>query len=264
MPPGVVAVAMIETPIEFAGRAPRADARADRSEDLRRYSFHTGAPVTPLADDEPCPILFRDVGLDGMSLFLRGRMNRLAGPLSPITYTRSAGYREPYQDHGRIGRLVFLRPMELRPWHSGVPTIYVARSTRVVPADSIAFVPADVPLATAAEVAASMRTRFEFREALGGGDYDARVEETLGRVLGLAAELQETERHAAPLRRALQSADPATRERAADEMARLGVDEGDVCSAYHHLAPERRRALREALPGVRLGSVDGPEPARRP
>jgi hypothetical protein len=257
---------MIETPVQFAERTQRTEARSYPAEDLRRFSFHTGAPLTPLADDEPCPVLFRDVGLEGMSLFLRGRMDRLAGPLSPVTYTRSAGYREPYQDHGRIGRLVFLRPMELRPWHSGVATIYVARSTRVVPADSIAFVPADVPLVTAAEIAASARSRLEFREALGSCAYDDRAEETLGRVLSLGAELRETEHYAAPLRRALQSPDPSTRERAADEMARLGLDEADVCSAYHHLAPERRRALRDALPGVRLGQTDdrGAAVARHP
>ena len=34
----------------------------------------------------------------------------LAGPPSPITYMRTEAYVEPYTDHERIGRLVFLRP----------------------------------------------------------------------------------------------------------------------------------------------------------
>lgn len=250
---------MIETPLQYVERTSDAPVGTGvhPAEDLRRFSYHTGAPITQIADDEPCPILFRDVGLEGMTLFLRGQMRRLAGPLSPVIYTRTADYVEPYQDFGRIGRLVILRPMELRPWHSGVPTIYVARSTRMPPADAIAFVPDDVPLATAAELAAPMRTHLELREALGGRDYDDRAEETLGRVAALTAELTESERYAAPLRRALQSADPRTRDRALEEMTRLGLSEGDVCSAYHHLTPERRAVLREVLPQVRLGSAGG-------
>jgi hypothetical protein len=250
---------MIETPLQFVERTSGAPVGTGvyPAEDLRRFSYHTGAPLTRLADDEPCPILFRDVGLEGMTLFLRGQMRRLAGPLSPIIYTRTADYVEPYHDYGRIGRLIILRPMELRPWHSGVPTIYVARSTRMPADDAMAFVPAEVPLAAAADLAAPMRTGLELREALGGRDYDDRAEETLGRVVTLTAELAESERYAAPLRQALQSADPRTRDRAMEEMTRLGLTEGDVCSAYHHLPPDRRAVLREVLPEVRLGSVGG-------
>lgn len=245
---------MIETPGQYADRIDPA-APGYPAENLRRFSFHTGARVRAIGDDEPCPVLFRDVGLDGMALFLRGAMRRLAGPLSPLVYARTAAYREPYADHGRIGRLAFLRPMELHPWHSGVPTIYVARATRTVPDDSIAFVPDGVPLAAAAALAASLRHRLAFREALGGRAYDERVEETLCRVERLGRELAESERMAAPLRAALQSPDPRDRERARSEMQRLGIGEHDLCAAYHHLPEQRRDMLREALPRVCLSEM---------
>jgi hypothetical protein len=241
---------MIETPGQYVERV--TGSVGYPSEDLRPFSYHTGAPLRPLADDEPCPILFRDVGLEGMSLFLRGQLQRLCGPLSPIVYTRTADYREPYTDHGRIGRLVFLRPMGLRPWHSGVATIYVAPSMRRVDVDAVAFVPAELPLSAAAELAAPMRSHLELREALGGREYDDRLADTLSRVVALTDELRATEQHAAPLRRALQSTDHATREHAIGEMRRLDIGESDLCSAYHHLSAERRAALREALPVVRL------------
>src|SRR5262245_4268921 len=97
-----------------------------QGENLARFRYHTGATLRPLAPDEPCRVLFRDVGPLAAADFLRGRLRRLAGPLAPILYTRTADYREPYVDHGRVGRLVFLRPKALNPWDSGVPTVYVA------------------------------------------------------------------------------------------------------------------------------------------
>src|SRR5215218_8489010 len=95
-------------------------------ENLARFRYHTGATLRPLAPDEPCRILFRDVGPVAAAAFLGGRLPRLAGPLAPILYTRTADYREPYVDYGRVGRLVFLQPKALNPWFSGVATIYVA------------------------------------------------------------------------------------------------------------------------------------------
>jgi hypothetical protein len=238
---------MIETPGQF-GEYP--------SDDLRTFCFHTGATLRRLDDDEPCPVLFRDVGLDGMRLFLRGGMGRLAGPLSPITYARTADYAEPYRDHGRIGRLLLLRPMELRPWHSGVPTIYVARASRMASPETIVYVPADVPLTAAAELAATMCRAEEFREAFAGREYDDRAEDALCRINRLSVELERTERRAAPLRRALQSPDDSERESARDAMKRLGLSESDLCTAYHHLARERREVLLSAFAGSTDG-VDG-------
>src|SRR5690348_13834364 len=95
-------------------------------DDLSRFRYHTGATLRRLAPDEPCPRLYRDIGPEAMARFLAGRLGRLAGPMAPILYSRTAAYREPYRDHEPIGRLAFLRPRELRPWSSGVAEVYVA------------------------------------------------------------------------------------------------------------------------------------------
>jgi hypothetical protein len=39
--------------------------------DLRRFSYHTGAPLRALEPQEPCPVLFRDLGLVGMNVSFR-------------------------------------------------------------------------------------------------------------------------------------------------------------------------------------------------
>src|SRR5262249_42738574 len=155
-----------------------------------------------------CPVLFRDVGPAAMRCFLQGELRRLAGPLSPITYMRTEEYIEPYTDHESIGRLIFLRPLELHPWHSGVPSVYVARATRTAGPSTVGFVPGHVGLAEASRLARDMKSTLELREALGGRLYDGVVGDTLRRLAELAAELEQTETVAGPLRRALQAADP--------------------------------------------------------
>src|SRR5262245_43147375 len=120
---------------------------ADR---LAGFRWHTGADLRPLAPDEVCPVLFRDVGPEATALFLRGQLRRLAGPLSPIIYMRTEDYVEPYVDPERIGRLVFLRPLRLHVWHSGVPSIYVASARHLCDPETVGFVPGEVPLAEAA------------------------------------------------------------------------------------------------------------------
>ena len=79
-------------------------------DDLSGFRWHTGATLRPVGDGEACPALFRDVGPAALALFLRGTLPRLAGPLSPIVYTRTAQYAEPYTDYEKTGRLVILRP----------------------------------------------------------------------------------------------------------------------------------------------------------
>src|SRR4051794_38782708 len=98
----------------------------DPHDDLSRFRYHTGATLRRLGPDEPSPRLYRDVGPEAMAHFLSGQLVRLAGPFAPILYTRTASYREPYTDYEPIGRLVFPRPRELRPWFSGVADVYVA------------------------------------------------------------------------------------------------------------------------------------------
>ena len=233
---------MLESPEEHGRLTPEGERYpADR---LGRFRWHTGATLRPLERDERCPILFRDVGPEAMGRFLEGglpRLRRLAGPLTPITYLRTADYREPYLDHGAIGRLIFLRPLALQPWRSGVPSVYVADARRLPPAEAIGFVPSSVDLVRAAELCQGVARVEELREALGGRSHDAAAADTLARIADLGATLSRTEARAEPLRRKLQSGSPAEREWALREMERRGIGEEDLCAAWHHL-PERRRA----------------------
>jgi len=231
---------VLESPARF-GEA------AYAGEDLSRFRWHTGAALRPLAADEPCPILFRDLGLEALARFLRGTLPRLAGPLSPITYLRTAAFREPYTDHESIGRVIVLRPLALRPWHSGVPDVFVARAAPGVDETIVGFVPGSLDLAAVGRSAAAMRSTAELREELGGVCYDGLVRASLEHLDRLGAGLAATERAAAPLRRRLQSRDARERRRAREAMAEAGITEDDLCAAWHHLPRERRRALGEAL-----------------
>jgi hypothetical protein len=224
----------------------------DAADDLSGFRWHTGATLRPLAPGEPCPVLFRDVGPEALALFLRGRLPRLAGPLSPIVYTRTAGYVEPYTDYERTGRLVILRPTTMRPWHSGLPHIYVARARHGVDGESVGFIPGDVPLTNAAERIDGTSNVRELKDALGGRAYDEAVAESLHRLDRFAGELERTEERAAPLRKLLRSPDCAARDRARSEMARTGLTESDVCTAWHHLPRERRGWIEDALARVSL------------
>jgi nucleotide-binding universal stress UspA family protein len=215
--------------------------------DMGRFRWHTGATLRPLATGEPCPVLFRDVGPAALALFLRGGLRRLAGPLSPIVYMRTAAYVEPYTDHERIGRLVFLRPLDMLPWHSGLSHIYVSRAVPGVDALTVGFVPGDVALDEAAQRARGLADVRSWREILGGWCYDDAAAETLSRLDQLAEELNRTEERAAPLRQRLQSAEQPVRGEALAAMERAGLTESDLCTAWHHLPRERRGWIEEAL-----------------
>lgn len=240
---------MIESPGQLVVGRSRATVPAD---DLASYSYHTGAPLRRLAVDEPCPVLFRDLGLLGTARFLRGQLRRLAGPLTPITYLRTHSYVEPYTDHEQIGRLVLLRPLLLAPWHSGVPHIYVARANRWPKGATLGFVPGHDSLVEAASWAATMRTTEELREALGGRLYDEAARETLHRLERVMADLEGVEVRAGCLRRAFQSPDRRQRDFARAEMARLEITENDLCAAWHHLPRGRRVFLRGAVTELRM------------
>jgi len=250
---------MRETPASFVSQATGIDYPA---ENLACYSFHTGAILRPLAAGEPCPVLFRDLGLAATAFFLRGTLRRLAGPLTPIIYMRTEAYVEPYTDYEGIGRLVFLRPMLLAPWHSGVSNVYVARAIRTADRATVALVPGQVRLADAARLCADLRDIRELREALGCHAYDEAVFDTLNRLEVLMAEQEATEERAGPLRRAFQALDRRSRELAREEMSRLGITENDLCAAWHHLPRERRAFLTEALAGLRIRGMM-PAPVRR-
>jgi hypothetical protein len=191
--------------------------------------------------------MFRDVGLVATRRFLERGLSRLAGPLSPITYMRSADYVEPYVDYERTGRLVLLAPRGLGVWHSGVPNIFVA-DARVMPAEEeLAWVPGGIALAEAARLLADVRTAGEAREALGGVELDRARADTQARLEVIEAEAAEAEALAEPLRRAFTSRDERARDRARSLMEQLEISELDLCAAWHHLPRARRDHLRTAL-----------------
>ena len=217
------------------------------SSSLARFSYHTGAALRRLAPDEVCPILFRDIGSQAMVAFLDGALRRLAGPPSPITYMRTCDYREPYTDYEGIGRLVFLEPLALHPWHSGVDTIYVADGARLCRPDSIGFVPGAVPLAHAAVRLAGARTTDDVRETFGGREYDELIVDHRAALIELNADAAASERLAEPLRRRLQSRDWDEKNRAREALANAGLTEDDLCAAWHHVPRERRNRRCAAL-----------------
>ena len=93
--------------------------------DLTAFSWHTGGPVRALHEGERCPALYRDLGAVAMLRLLRGQLPRLAGPASPVTYMRTAGYVEPYTDHEHFGRVMLLPFGSWTPWHAGIADVYV-------------------------------------------------------------------------------------------------------------------------------------------
>lgn len=212
---------------------------------MRRYRWHTGATLRPVAPDEPLPVLFRDIGPVATARFLAGGLKRLAGPMTPITYMRSHHYIEPYTDHAQIGRLVILDPRALGVWHSGLPHVWVAEARRTSPA--VAYVPGHWSLADAADRIADARSVNEAREALGGVEHDDAAAAARVRLTALNTACDTVERRAEPLRRRLQSQDDRTRESARAEMAAKHIDERDLCVAWHHLPPARRAHLAEVL-----------------
>jgi hypothetical protein len=237
---------MRETPESF-----RASGNSAPADDLSGFRWNTGATLRPIAPDEPCHILFRDIGPAALALFLRGKLPRLAGPLSPIVYMRTAEYEEPYTDYEQTGRLVILRPLALGPWHSGQPHIFVSRARMGVDFGTVGFVPGEVPLTKAARLVGDAADTRELRDALGGRAHGEAVAESLHRLDRLAGELAATEEFAEPLRKRLYSPDRDTRERAKDAMARAGLTEGDLCTAWHHIPRDRRAWIAEALRGMK-------------
>ena len=214
-----------------------------RGSDLSRFRYHTGATLRPVGEDEPCPLLFRDLGPAGMLLFLSRRLTRLAGPMAPILYMRSAAYVEPYTDYEEIGRLVMLRPRSLAPWFSGVPEIYVAEAGLAPVADYMACAPTEWTTAAGARALEGAADARAVREALGGRLHDERLADLAASLRRLTAEMEASERLARPVRRVLQTGALAAREAVRDDMARHGVSERDLCSAWHHIPRDRRDAL---------------------
>src|SRR5205823_8622858 len=87
----------------------------------------------------------------------------------------------------------------------------------------------------------------QWRETLGGAGYDEVVTGALADLERLAVELAASEALAVPLRAALQAGDTALRDRARSDIARVGLTERDLCTAWHHLPRQRRGEIAEAL-----------------
>lgn len=206
---------------------------------MRRFRWHTGAELRPARPGELVEPLFRDVGTDALLLFLRGELRRLAGPMTPLTYMRTCRWLEPYTDYEKTGRLVFLQPRALDPWHSGVEHVFVAPSTAKIDDALYGYVPGDVALEEMATQLDGVRTRGELRETLGGRLYDERLAHDRGALVRLHAEREASERRLQPLRAALQRGEPSARRR----LSQLGIDEATLCQAYHHVSPEARRRM---------------------
>lgn len=214
--------------------------------DLSRFRYHTGAQLRPLGEED-CPILFRDLGPVGMARYLSRSLRRLAGPLSPLLYLRTARYVEPYEDHEEIGRLVVIRPRVLNPWHSGVPEVYVADVACGVQADCMAWVPQTWATAQEEHRLQGLPDAAAVREVLGGRLHDERLLDLAHQLEALNAALAESERWAAPVRAQLQSGSAAARQALRQEMNAQGIGEGELCAAWHHLPRQRRMQLMQWL-----------------
>jgi hypothetical protein len=213
--------------------------------DLAGFRWHTGGAVRPLGDGEPRPVLFRDLGPAATLWLLEGRLPRLAGPTSPVTYLRTADYREPFVEHGHFGRVAVLASARAAVWHAGIAEVFVAPADAVFEPGAMALVPDDVDLTALARDAGAMRGARELREHLGGAAHDDWQAATADRLRDFARELAEVERRLAPLRRGFQSSARDERQQIRERMARHGLTEHDLCAAWHHIAPERRAAVIE-------------------
>jgi hypothetical protein len=212
-----------------------------------KFRYHTGATLRPVKDDEPCPLLFRDLGVVGMERFLSGTLTRLAGPMAPILYLRTARYVEPYTDHEEIGRVAVLRPKVLSPWHSGVAEVYVAGGQHAPVPQLMAFVPAAWTTPEGVRALQGAGDAAAVRELLGGRLHDEHLAELAARLRDLELALEASERLARPVRRQLQAGTPAEREALRCDMQRHGVSERDLCSAWHHVPKARRAQLDDWL-----------------
>jgi hypothetical protein len=223
--------------------------------DLRVFGWHTGGAVRRLGDGELRPLLLRDLGPEATLRLLDGRLGRLAGPTSPVTYLRTARYEEPFVDHGHFGRIAVLASASAEVWHAGIAEVFIASADIGFEPHRMALVPDDTDLAALAEGAAAMQDAGELREHLGGAVHDHWRADTAERLRCFARELAAVEVHLAPLRRAFQAAGERRRQAARDRMAALGLTEVDLCAAWHHIAPQRRAEVAALAETIDLGEA---------
>ena len=219
-------------------------------DDLARFRWHTGANPRPIGEGETIPVLFRDIGPMAMQQFLTSHLTRLAGPMTPITYLRTADYIEPYTDYGHIGRIVLLQPATLRPWHSGVRNIYISKANRMPEKDTMAFIPSSWTLQKAAAALIDVTNANELREVFGANEYTEQLNKTLASLHQLNSDHQTCEKHAWRLRLAFQTGSSKTKQQLREQLLREGLDEADLCVAWHHLSEARRARMLEIVPQI--------------
>lgn len=229
---------MIETPVDWPGY-PGAD--------LRAYAAEIGGVPEPIPRDKPCPILFRDVGPDGLAEFLAGHLRDLAGNEAPVVWLRTAEAPLPTRAAREFGEIILLRPMSLLPWRTCERGVYVASRAHVAAPGSLGFVPPGSDRLDLAKRARRLSTEEEWRDRLSPRVYDTARGSAKKRVESYRRERDLVDAAAAPLRRALRD-DPAAARR---EMERLGLREEDLCGPWFGLTPARRREVRRIL-GARV------------
>lgn len=215
----------------------------DSFPDLARVRFHTGATPRPIGDGESCPTLFRDLGPLGMQRYLSGKIRRLAGPMAPILYLRTARYAEPYEDAEEIGRLAILQPQGLKPWHAGYDEVFVASAHLAPDPANMVVVPTAWSFGVEAERLTDLPDADAVREVIGWQVHRDLCEDLLASATCLIAAQEASEQRARPMRQILQTGTPRQREQIRASMREHGVSERDLCSAWHHVPAARREAL---------------------
>lgn len=243
---------MLESIDQFKNSASQELKNTVQPQNLSRFRYHTGATPTPLHAGEPCPPLFRDLGLLASAQFLAGGLSRLSGPLSPITYLRSLEFQEPYQEHAHVGRILLLRPLAVHPWRSGVPHVFISPhvplsfgGTLGEVAQTLVYIPAYMPLRDVAEAFPHLRSRQEAVDLLGGSIYKDFLIEERARLKNLVAAQDACEVIAAPVRAALKH--PRTRLQTRDLLEQHGISEQVLCAAWNHIPKPSRDALPSQL-----------------
>ena len=92
---------MRETPRGFEQRT----GQAIPTTDVRIAGELLGAHARPLAADEVCPTLFRDVGPQALHAFLNGKLGKLEGPGSLCIFMRDAslpGFTDVVREMGML------------------------------------------------------------------------------------------------------------------------------------------------------------------
>ena len=211
--------------------------------DLRAAAAASGVSASPLGDNEPCPILFRDAGPDGLAAFFDGRLSSLAAPGSPLLFLHAAGAPPPSRAAEEFGELILLQPMVLRPWRTESAGIYLASGDAIAPRDSIGFVPSGADLHALSSAAASISHMAEFRGVL--ADYDGLCRDGKERVRTYVEERAKVENFAAPLRRLLRNDPEGARQR--------GFTEEELFAPWFSFDPERRREILDRISRAHLG-----------